>query len=151
MKVYLDVCCLNRPFDDQRQPRIRLESEAIALILEQFDAGKWRMVSSEMILLEVAAMPDRERRRRVRALLPGAGDTIRLTPGIFRRAEVLVQRGLKTADAVHVAAAERQGADVLLTCDDRLCSLGRRLRKTLRVKVVDPVSWLREVQDASNA
>ena len=109
------------------------------------------MVWSEMVLLEIAAMPDRERRRRVRALLPGAGDTIRLTPGIFRRAEVLVQRGFSAADAVRVAAAEQQRADVLLTCDDRLCRLGRRLRKTLRVKVADPVSWLREVRDASNA
>jgi len=25
MKIYLDVCCLNRPFDDQVQDRVRLE------------------------------------------------------------------------------------------------------------------------------
>jgi hypothetical protein len=35
MKIYLDTCCLNRPFDDQRQARIRLESEAVTLILEK--------------------------------------------------------------------------------------------------------------------
>ena len=29
--IYLDVCCLNRPFDDQTQERIRLESEAVLL------------------------------------------------------------------------------------------------------------------------
>ena len=33
MKIYLDVCCLNRPFDDHRQERIRLESEAVVAIL----------------------------------------------------------------------------------------------------------------------
>jgi len=27
MKVYLDVCCLNKPFDDQTHDRIRLERE----------------------------------------------------------------------------------------------------------------------------
>jgi hypothetical protein len=27
--LYLDICCLKRPFDDQAQPRIRLESEAV--------------------------------------------------------------------------------------------------------------------------
>jgi hypothetical protein len=26
MKIYLDVCCLNRPFDDQMQDRVRLAS-----------------------------------------------------------------------------------------------------------------------------
>jgi hypothetical protein len=34
MKIYLDACCLNRLFDDQRQPPIRLEAEAISLILQ---------------------------------------------------------------------------------------------------------------------
>ena len=35
ISIYLDVCCLNRPFDDQSQPRIHLESEAILTILAQ--------------------------------------------------------------------------------------------------------------------
>ena len=67
MRIYLDVSCLNRPFDDQSQPRIRLESEAVTLILEQIDAGDWRHVSSQIAEIEIAAIPDRERRRRVRA------------------------------------------------------------------------------------
>jgi hypothetical protein len=29
MVLYLDVCCLKRPFDDQAQPRIRIETEAV--------------------------------------------------------------------------------------------------------------------------
>jgi len=28
MLIYLDLCCFNRPFDDQAQARIRLETEA---------------------------------------------------------------------------------------------------------------------------
>lgn len=28
MRVYLDNCCFNRPFDDQRPFRIRLEAKA---------------------------------------------------------------------------------------------------------------------------
>jgi hypothetical protein len=31
LRIYLDACCLNRPFDDQTQERIRLESEAVLL------------------------------------------------------------------------------------------------------------------------
>jgi hypothetical protein len=31
-RVYLDVCCLNRPLDDSSQDRIRLEAEAVLLI-----------------------------------------------------------------------------------------------------------------------
>ena len=28
MRIYLDNCCYNRPFDEQTQLRIRLETEA---------------------------------------------------------------------------------------------------------------------------
>ena len=34
-KIYLDNCVLNRPFDDQSQERIRLETEAIVLLLSR--------------------------------------------------------------------------------------------------------------------
>ena len=33
MRVYLDVCCLKHPFDDQGQPRMRVESEAVLALL----------------------------------------------------------------------------------------------------------------------
>jgi hypothetical protein len=41
MKIYLDVCCLNRPFDDQGQERIRLEAEAVLLIIARMESGQW--------------------------------------------------------------------------------------------------------------
>ena len=150
MRVYLDVSCLNRPFDDQRQTRVRLESEAVTLILDRIDAGVWRLLSSEIVRIEVAAMTDRERRRRVQAFFADPDDTITLTEEVSRRAAGLMQKGFKAADALHVASAEHLSADVLLTCDDRLIRLGRRNRKELGVAILDPVAWLREVSDASN-
>lgn len=150
MRVYLDVSCLNRPFDDQRQARIRLESEAVAFALGRIDAGVWRLLSSEIVRIEVAAMTDRERRARVQALFDDPDDTIGLTDEIVRRAAKLVKLGFGAADALHVVSAERMNADVLLTCDDRLIRLGRRNQKALRVVIVDPVSWLGKVSNASN-
>lgn len=151
MKIYLDVSCLNRPFDDQSQPRIRLESEAVALILEQIDAGDWRQVSSEIAEIEIAAIPEPECRRRIHALLPPRRDTIRLSAPIFARAAVLERLGFKPADALHVAAAERLNADVFLTCDDRLCRQAARHKSLLKVRVANPLTWLKENPDASDA
>lgn len=150
MRIYLDVSCLNRPFDDQQQARIRMESEAVTLILERIDAGIWLLLSSEIIRIEVAAMSDRERKARVHALFADSDDTIRLSEGVFRRAAKLVKMKFGVADALHVASAERLNADVLLTCDDRLIRLGRRNQKVLRVAILDPVTWLGKVSYASN-
>ncbi|HWB53126.1 MAG TPA: hypothetical protein VG722_03005, partial [Tepidisphaeraceae bacterium] len=53
--------------------------------------------------------------------------------------------GFRTADAVHVAAAEAQHAGVLLTCDDRFLKAAKRLKARLTVAVQNPVRWLQAV------
>ncbi len=70
MKLYLDVSSLNRPFDDQNQARIRIETAAVTVIFERIDAGLWRQVSSEMALIEIEATTDADRRNRVRLPCP---------------------------------------------------------------------------------
>lgn len=65
MKVYLDACCLNRPFDDQTQIRIRLESEAVLTLLYRCEIGEWRLISSEVVNFEISKMPDTEKKEKV--------------------------------------------------------------------------------------
>jgi predicted nucleic acid-binding protein len=146
VNIYLNVSCLNRPFDDQEQARIRLEAAAVGMILERVDEGQWLHVSSEMAEIEVAANPDPQRRARVRLLLPEAEQIVMLTPALFARGAELELLGFKAADALHVAAAEAGGADVLLSCDDRFCRTAQRQAGYLRVSVRNPLAWLDEVE-----
>ena len=81
--IYLDVSCLNRAFDDQTQPRVRLEAQAIMVIFEMFEAGDFRHVSSVMAELELGAMSDPDRRARVELLLPDAASILPLTEPIL--------------------------------------------------------------------
>lgn len=148
MKIYLDVSCLNRPFDDQSQIRIRRESEALTLILDGMEAGRWEQVPSRMAEIELAAIADETRRRRMFQLLPEA--RFGLSRPIFDRARRLVELGLGTADAVYVAGAEFLQAGVLLTCDDRLLRRCRQLAEQLHGKVANPSEWLQEQNDATN-
>jgi predicted nucleic acid-binding protein len=83
-------------------------------------------------------------------LLPAEKSILNLTTAGFARAADLQRLGFKAADALHVAAAEEARADVLLNCDDRLCRLGRRHRRKLRVIVANPLEWLKEQGDASD-
>ncbi|NQT38310.1 MAG: PIN domain-containing protein [Planctomycetes bacterium] len=147
MKLYLDVSCLNRPFDDQDQSRIRIETAAVTLVCERIDAGQWEQVSSGMAVIEIDAITDADRRNRVRMLLPESKTIMKLNEVTFRRAAELERLGFKPADAVHVAAAEQAKAEVLLSCDDRLCRLAKRRRRDLRIKVANPVDWLKEMED----
>lgn len=143
MRIYLDVSCLNRPFDDQSQPRVRLESEAVAIIFESLEAGKNDHLASQMALVEIAAISDPIRRNRVLRLLPEA--IYKVTPEMLHLAKALADAGLGAADAVHVAAAKALNADVLLTVDDRLIRRCRALADRCPVRVENPIRWIEEI------
>ena len=121
------------------------------MILERIDRGQWSEASSEMAMIEIDAIADPDRRSRVQLLLPEEKSILELTRNVWDRAAELEGLGFKPADAVHVAAAEQAGADVLLSCDDRLCRRARRCRGKLRVRVANPLDWLKEVDSASNS
>ena len=68
MRIYLDNCCYNRPFDDQTQERIHLESEAILTILKRGQLNVYEIVGSEMLELEMERMGDETKKRKVKEL-----------------------------------------------------------------------------------
>ncbi len=143
MKVYLDNCCLNRPFDDQTQLRIHLESEAVKAILELCEQGTWSLICSQVNRFEIAATPDKDRKKKLQLSLALTKETIKLTPEIIRQAKAYESSGLKAFDAMHLACAETQ-ADVLLTVDDKFLKKAVSL-PTCQIRVSNPLTWLEEV------
>lgn len=145
MRVYLDVCCLNRPFDDQTQDRIRLEAEAILLILRHFELREWSWVSSETVELEISQIPDDERRMRIRLLIADAVESQAVGTNELDRSRELQILGFHAIDALHLACAESINADVFLTTDDRLLRVATRNTDNLKLPVTNPLVWLAEV------
>src|SRR5208282_1165842 len=150
MTIYLDVCCLNRPFDDQSQNRVRLEAEAVLSILEMADTGKLELAGSDIIDDELSQMPDVERREKVKLLLGSTPKSISLTATIVRRAAKLQKWNITPLDALHLASAEAARADYFLTTDDYLLRRARRHANELKVKVENPAKWvIQETTDES--
>lgn len=58
MKLYLDLCVLNRPFDFQGQERISLETSIFIYILEKIERGIHELVISDAVLYENEKNPD---------------------------------------------------------------------------------------------
>lgn len=145
MRIYLDVCCLNRPFDDHAQDRVRLESEAVLTILNHSQAGNWYLLGSEVIDIEISKILDDDRRQEVSILSSLQQTYIAVDEDIERRALELENLGFKSFDSLHIACAERGDADVLLTTDDDLLRKALQNKDILKVKVENPVQWLMEV------
>ncbi|GAP96734.1 type II toxin-antitoxin system VapC family toxin [Leptolyngbya sp. NIES-2104] len=140
-RIYLDVCCFNRPFDDQTQPRIRVETEAVLAILENCETGQWELIISEMVETEVAQIVDEERRQRIERALRMARSNITVDDSVISRGEYLQNLGFQGFDSIHLACAESAQADVFLSTDDRLLRRAFRYQKTIIVVVENPAAW----------
>ncbi len=144
MKIYMDVCCLCRPFDDQLVPRIRYESEAVIAILNRCP-HEWELVWSSALTYEVAKIPEPQKKHYITSFAAKSGTTISVDTGIKERAAVFMGWGVKALDALHVACAEKAGADVLITTDDTLKNIMTHHSETLSVRIVNPAAWYEEV------
>ncbi len=137
MKIYMDVCCLCRPFDARTQPRIHLEMEAVIAILDRCRSG-WKLVTGDVIMYEILQIPDRKRLFNVQKILALAKETVDWDDHLEIRADVLTQSGLDAMDALHIPSAERAGA-VFLTTDDMLIKHIRTGNITISVRACNPV------------
>lgn len=144
IRVYLDNCCFSRPFDDKEQSRVRLESQAIIVILGYVTDGSWTMVGSDAVDQEVGAIRDPGRRHSVQEMVAAATEHVSLNSDVTRRGEHLQTMGFRGYDAFHIACAEAGGADVLLTTDDAFMRRAQRVQHELSVRVANPVTWLKE-------
>ena len=142
--VYLDACCVSRPFDDQRQVRVRFEAEAVLFILARVCANEWAWVASEALDQEISENPNADTRGPALTLLRHAQRWVAVGSAEVARACTLQGSGLGGYDALHVACAEAGGVDVLLTTDDRLVRAAGRLKAGIRVTIANPLDWLRK-------
>ena len=111
-KVYLDTCCLNRPFDDQTQERIRLEAEAVLAILSRIEKGEWDWIGSEVLMDEIEQTPDTQKLSRAKLLSGFIQENVEIGEKESRRAKELQEQGFQLFDALHLACAESVKADV---------------------------------------
>jgi hypothetical protein len=142
--IYLDICCFNRPFDDQGQLLVRLQTEAKLFVQDGIRQGDYALVWSAILDLENGANPDTERRDAIQVWKAMACIDIETTPHVEALAGELADSGVKPMDALHVASAIEAGAAWFLTTDQGLL---RKTKHEGRVKVADPVDFIRLLQD----
>ena len=142
MRVYLDNCCLNRPFDDQRQMRVRMEAEATLYIQEHIRRGTLELVWSYMLDFKNAANLFEERRTMISSWRPYATLDVEETPLILQHANRLAGMGLKAKDALHIACAIAGACSYFVTTDDDIL---KRRSDVHDITLIDPTAFVREM------
>ena len=119
MRIYLDCCSLQRPFDDKSHPRIALEAEAVIGILSLCESDHLNLLSSDALLFEIGRTPDQDRKEDAFAILKIAKEYVELSQEIETLARSFEASGLKPLDALHLAFASVSKVDYFCTCDDK--------------------------------
>jgi predicted nucleic acid-binding protein len=145
IRIYLDTSVYNRPFDDQTQPRIWLETLAFSVILQMIENNIATLITSSVVDYENSRNPHQLRRAWVNKVTVFAADRQLVNEEIRQRAEALEQGGIKPIDALHVACAEMAKGDYFVTCDDRLINRYRRLQQDTDLMVCNPTELVRIV------
>jgi predicted nucleic acid-binding protein len=139
MRIYMDNCCFNRPFDDQSTIRIRLETEAKLYIQEKILNEEIELAWSYLIDYENHFNPFEERRNTVETWRIHGVIDVAETPEILDNAKLIQNLNVKSKDALHVACAIEAKCDYFLSTDDFLL---KKLSGFQRIKAMNPLSFL---------
>lgn len=144
LKIYLDNCCYNRPFDDLTQEKVNLEASAIETILRMHINKEIEIYKSMAIDFEISKINYENKRRQVEDLYDAIESTeIAYSQEIKQRAIELREYNIKDMDSLHLAFAESENVDYFITTDRLLINASKRAN--LKIKVINPIEFIMEV------
>ena len=139
MRVYLDNCCYNRPFDEQAQLRVVLETLAKLNIQQQMRDGILEYVWSSVLDFEISKSRFLDRSLQIMPWAKGAVINVQIDDSIRFRAKEFENNGLKAMDALHVACVEAAEYDWFFTTDRGILKKARNLTS---MRVANPVEFI---------
>ena len=142
MKIYLDNCCFNRPYDDQSQLRIRLETEAKLKIQEDIRSNLYSLIWSYILDYENNKNLFRERKEQIEQWHLYSEIDIEENEEVLELASQIRNHGIKKMDSLHIACAVKAKADYFLTTDDGVLKKAKLIKN---VKITDPIGFIKEV------
>ncbi|WP_211289586.1 hypothetical protein SPSIL_041360 [Sporomusa silvacetica DSM 10669] len=141
IKIYLDNCCFNRPFDDQTQLKIHLETQAKLYVQEQILKGEFDFVWSYILEYENMQNPFEIRKNSIALWKDIAVETVVESENILLFAEALKTKGIKTKDALHISCAVAAKCDYYLTTDKKLLN-----KDIVEIDVISPIELLTRLE-----
>ncbi|MBQ9437371.1 MAG: hypothetical protein IJU50_03490 [Lachnospiraceae bacterium] len=148
MRVYLDNCCYNRPYDDQTQLRISLETQAKLAIQSYVRSGNIELVTSYMTEYENEMNPVLSRKTSI-SRFQDEYSTVYVDESmdekVKRMAEGIELTGIKHKDACHIACAMLSNSDYFISTDDRLLKY-----KAEGMRLLTPIEFINIWEDMND-
>ena len=141
IRIYLDNCCFNRPYDNQGQLKIELETKAKLKIQEMIVDGELELAISYILEQENDDNPYLERKIAIGDFFKFATIDADETQEIIDIAKEAQATGLKIKDSLHAACAITTSCNYLLTTDKRFLKY-----VDSRIQVLNPMQFISEME-----
>lgn len=142
MKIYLDNCCFNRPFDNQVQMKIRLETKAKLCIQASVRDGKYSLCWSFMLDYENSKNPYEEQRKMIAPWAKIATDFCPPSEAILSHGNEIMKLGIKNGDALHIACAMARQCAYFITTDKGLTN-----KNIEGLNIISPIDFIKEAEN----
>jgi RNase P subunit RPR2 len=141
MKIYLDHCAYNRPFDDQNNIKNQLETSAKLHIQNQIRQGKYDLVWSYMSDFENDNNPNIENKKSIQLWENISKYKCKSSESILTRGINITEKGIKASDALHIACAIESQCEYFITTDAGLTN-----KEIDCIKIVNPIDFVRDME-----
>ena len=144
LKVYLDNCVFNRPFDYQDKLSVELETEAKLYIQKHIKEKKISLIWSYMLDYENQLNPFIERKETVSLWKKYAIVDIEESKKLINQALEILDLGIKSKDALHIASAITAEADYFVTTDKEIL---KKIHQVSNLTIINPVNFINILED----
>jgi predicted nucleic acid-binding protein len=141
-RIYLDNCCYNRPYDDQNQLAIWLETQAKLHIQSMVLDRSIELAWSFILTYENSRNIFSNKRTAISKWESLSSVFIEKSEFIRITAHEIMATGIKAADAAHVACAIAGQCNYFITVDKRLLKLNDS-----RITVCNPIEFINLLND----
>ena len=147
LRIYLDNCCFNRPFDDQSYLSVSLETEAKLMIQALVRSNMLSLIWSFILDFENNAHPDNNIKEEIAEWRRVSQVMVYLETEILSYAAKLHQLGFGKKDALHIASACKAKADFFITVDKGIIKKSEHVKNVRILSPVDFIHFLEHKKD----
>lgn len=144
-RVYLDNCCFNRPYDNQDDIKIKIESLAKLFVQDAIKNKQIELIWSYILKFENDQNPYLDKQIAIEKWEELSVSSIVENDEILKNAEFISSLGLKSIDSLHIACAIFGECNYFLTTDRGILKKSELINNIILINPIEFVSILEEL------
>jgi len=138
LRLYLDNCCFNRPYDDSSLLKNLLEAEAKMYIQREILQNTFELAWSYILDYEISFNPFSDIKCQILKWKNIATIDILESENVIATAKDIMKKGIKPKDSLHLACSIEAKCDYFVTTDCKILN-----KSIIGIAIINPIDFIR--------